>query len=207
MRVLFYEPEYTGHHLAYLGRMLPGFVDGLWYQAYAATVVGRRRWRRELAVEGWLYRGRFADPLDRRWKSRLRRPMFVGTLRRGLFRRLHLHHELLYEFAQRAAVGTSTSVVLAPDPIIIRPPMAPAAARQELGVANENGGAWIGMAGVIAQYKGAHLFLEAHRIRRERDDEPAVRALLAGPVQDDIRPLLDEEPYRGWIADGSIVID
>ena len=27
MRVLFYQPDYTGHHLAYLARMLPGFVD------------------------------------------------------------------------------------------------------------------------------------------------------------------------------------
>ncbi len=27
MRVLFFEPDFTGHHFAYLGRMLPGFVD------------------------------------------------------------------------------------------------------------------------------------------------------------------------------------
>jgi glycosyltransferase involved in cell wall biosynthesis len=278
MRVLFYEPEYTGHHLAYLARMLPGFTDlpieivlattpealgsqefakslapfgdrlkivtpctraprkpianarhrlrelatairdlqpdhvmvcyadGLWDQAYAATVIGRRPWPRELAVEGWLYRGRFADPADHRWKSRLRRPMFVGTLRRGLFRRLHLHHELLFNFAEKAAAGTPTSVVLAPDPIIIRPPMTTVAARYELGIAHENGGNWIGMAGVIAKYKGAHLFLEAYRIRCERGDKPTVSALLAGPIQEDIRPLLGEEPFRGWIADGSIAI-
>ena len=27
MRVLFYQPNYTGHHLAYLARMLPGFTE------------------------------------------------------------------------------------------------------------------------------------------------------------------------------------
>ena len=26
MRVLFYEPDQTGHHFAYLGRMLPAFT-------------------------------------------------------------------------------------------------------------------------------------------------------------------------------------
>jgi glycosyltransferase involved in cell wall biosynthesis len=275
MRLLFYEPDHTGHHFAYLARMLPGFVelpidvsivttrralesveyakllapfgdrlemipsampaprkpvanarhrlreladairaarpdhvavcyaDGLWEQAYLAALVGRRPWPRELVVEGWLYRGRFAEANDRRLKSRLRRPMFAGLLRRGLFRKLHLHHELLYDFAKPLSAGTPTEVVLAPDPIVIRPPMTPAEARRELGVPGD--GTWIGVAGVIARYKGADLFLEADRLRRERGSEPAVRALLAGPQQEDIRAMLRQSPYREWIEDGSIV--
>src|SRR5262245_60036580 len=27
MQMLFYEPDHTGHHFAYLARMLPGFTD------------------------------------------------------------------------------------------------------------------------------------------------------------------------------------
>ena len=62
------------------------------------------------------------------------------------------------------------------------------------------------MSGVIARFKGADLFLEAYRMRRQRGDQPPVSALLAGPLQDDIRPLLQADPYRGWVADGSIVV-
>jgi glycosyltransferase involved in cell wall biosynthesis len=58
---------------------------------------------------------------------------------------------------------------------------------------------------VIAKFKGADLFLEAYRLRRERGDSPAVRALLAGPQQEDIRAMLRESPYREWVAEGSIV--
>jgi glycosyltransferase involved in cell wall biosynthesis len=278
MRILFFEPDFTGHHFAYLGRMLPGFVDlpvqillattqsaidsnefakslslfgsrlesipcctpasrgpianarhrlrelsrsigdvkpdhvmvsyadGLWDQAYLSSVAGIPTWPPELVVEGCIYRGRFADPDDRRWKSRLRRRMFVGMLRRGLFRRLHLHHELLFKFAEAPAVGTRTSIVLAPDPIVIRPLMTTIEARRELGISDGENEKWIGLIGVIAKYKGAHLFLDGYRIRRERGDEQPLRALLAGPIESDIRRMLDEDPFRRWIADGSLVL-
>ena len=279
MRVLFYQPAHMGHHFAYLGRMLPGFVDlpieiivattpqaiasnefaqslapfgdrltlldccvpaprpphansrhrlrelkqviervkpdhlalcyadGLWDYAYLSTLLGKRPWPRSLTVEGWLFRGRFADSDDRRWKSKLRRAMFADLLRRGLFTKLHLHHEILYDFAAERAVGTPTEVTLAPDPIVIRDLIAPAAARAQLGIA---GGErpdqkWIGVAGVIARFKGAPLLLDAFRIRQERGDAPPTKLLLAGPQHESIHELLNGSPYREAVARGDIV--
>ncbi len=183
------------------------YADGIWDAAYVSTAFGRRPWPKELAVEGWFYRGRFADDDDSRMKSRLRRLMFAGLLRNGLFRKVHLHHELLYDFAASKAADTPTSVVLAPDPIVIRKPLTSAEARQELGVAaGENATEkWIGVAGVIAKFKGAHLLLDAYRIRRERAAEPRVKVLLAGPHDDGIRALLREPPYRDAVAAEDII--
>jgi glycosyltransferase involved in cell wall biosynthesis len=275
MRVLFYQPSFTGHYFAYLARMLPGFIglpveivvattpeaieskefaktlapladsihfvacctpatgrplsiarhrlrelvrairttepdhvidcysDGIWEMACLGTMLGRRPWPSDLVIEGGLYRGRFGDPADRSRKAVLRRWMFKRLLHQGLYRRLHLHHELLYEFAARAARDTPTEVMLAPDPISIRPLTSSQDARRELAVIGD--GPWIGMAGVIARFKGAHLFLEAYRLRRERSSQPTARALLAGPHQEQIRGILHQAPYRGWIEDGSIV--
>jgi glycosyltransferase involved in cell wall biosynthesis len=179
------------------------YADGIWEQALLATVTGRRPWAPELPVEGWIYRGRFGDLQDRRWKSALRRRMFLALLRRGVFRKLHLHHEILYEFAAHAAAGTPTTVVLAPDPIAIKPAMTVESARREMGLPTD--GTWIGAIGVIARFKGSALFLDAFSLLCERNVQPAVRALLAGPHEEEIRTMLQEEPYRSWVAEGRIV--
>lgn len=183
------------------------YADGLWDVAYVSTLLGRRPWPRDLCVEGWLYRGRFADPSDRRWKSRLRRQMFAGLLRQGVFRKLHLHHELLYEYAAAKAAETMTSVELAPDPIVIRDRLSPQEARAKLGVLGSGHGdeTWIGVAGVIAKFKGAPLLLDSFRIRRSRGDLPAAKLLLAGPQDATVREMLGASPYREAIVRGDIV--
>ena len=183
------------------------YADGIWDAAYASSVLGQRPWPQQLAVEGWIYRGRFADPADTRLKSRLRRRMFAHLLQKGLFRKLHMNHELLYEFAEVEARGTPTSVVLAPDPIVIREPLSRTEARRELGIAagQDEAAPWIGVAGMIAKFKGAHLLLDAYRILRERGAQPRVKLLLAGPSDESIRGLLREPPYRDAVAAGDIV--
>lgn len=275
MRILFFSPGHRGHYLAYLGRMLPAFlelpveivvattpeavqsieyskslkafeddleivtcctegpsisilepgcrlreltqairltkpdhvavcmVDGIWDRAYVATLLGRRPWPRELTVEGWLYRARFGDRNDRRLRSGLRRWMFPRLLRSGLFRKLHLDHELLYDFAVPLAAGTPTEVVLTPNPIALFPPMSKEDARRRLDL--PTGGRWLSLSGMIAQYKGAHLLLDAYRRYRNANSDSNVRLLLAGPHKEPIHKMLCEEPYQQWIADGSIV--
>jgi glycosyltransferase involved in cell wall biosynthesis len=275
MRVLFYSPNHTGHHFAYLGRMLPAFVglpieivvattpvamesieysrsllpfagsldmltcctpaprhpirgarhrlreltrairvteadhvmacyaDGLWDQAVFSTLIGRRPWPRELVVEGWIYRGRFGDPVDRRWKSRVRRWAFARLLQSGLFRRLHLDHELLYEFSVPLAANSPTEVVLTPNPIVLKPQQPKESARRELGLRVE--GTWISLSGVIARFKGAHLLLEAFQRHRRESKDARTRLLLAGPHEKEIQGMLQDEPYRPLVAEGRIV--
>jgi glycosyltransferase involved in cell wall biosynthesis len=179
------------------------YVDGVWDQACLATLMGRRPWPRELVVEGWLYRGRFGDRTDRRWKSIVRRGLFRRLLRQGLFRKLHLDHELLYNFAAPFATGTSTEVVLTPNPIELREPVSREEARRRLGLPTE--GRWISLSGVVARFKGADLLIEVFsRCRRERPDMP-LRLLLAGPQEEQIRAMLQREPYRALVAEGGIV--
>jgi glycosyltransferase involved in cell wall biosynthesis len=93
--------------------------------------------------------------------------------------------------------------VLAPDPIVIKPPMTPEAARSKLGLPLD--GTWIGTLGVIARFKGSDLFLKAFRNRCERGIQPPVHALLAGPHEDEIRTMLQREPYRTWVAEGRVI--
>jgi glycosyltransferase involved in cell wall biosynthesis len=275
MRVLFYEPEFTGHHFAYLARMLPGFadlpierlvvttpealrsveysqtlapfaddlefvtcctpappepvanarhrlrelseairrlqpdhvavcyVDGIWDQATIDSHMGRRPWPRGLVVEGWLYRGRFGDRSDGRLKSRLRRFLFTRMLRMGLFRKLHLDHELLYEFAKARAAGTLTEVVLTPNPILLGPEMSREEARRRLNL--DPAGRWISLSGMIARFKGAPELI--HAFERFIKDKCAddVRLLLAGPHEAQVREQLSQEPFATLISRGRIV--
>jgi len=276
MRILFYLPNHTGHHFAYLSRQLPGFlelpvevvvaittrglesneytkllkrfeqdvtfaacctaaprgslknakhrlrelvkaietfdpdhviveyVDGMWEVAYANAVVGRRPWPRQRVVEAWLYRDRgvFGDRRDQRLRARLKRRMFVGLLKQGLFRRIYIDHELLYNYVLPIAVRTPTEVVLPPNPIVLKPMVAKEAARKQFGLALD--GPWISLSGMIARYKGAYLLLEAYRRRREKMGHRAGRLLLAGPHEDGIRALLRQAPYDEWVAEGGI---
>jgi glycosyltransferase involved in cell wall biosynthesis len=275
MRLMFYEPNYTGHHFAYLARMLPGFrelpveivvattpqalesteyaktlaplagslqitpicsppprsplrnarhrfaelvraigtirpdhvmvcyADGIWDVACAHALLGRRPWPRELVVEGWIYRGRFGDAVDRRLRSRLRRRLFRQLLRQGLFRRLHIDHELLYDFANPLAGGTPTELVLTPNPIVLKPAVSKSDARRQLGLPPD--GTWISLNGVIAPYKGADLLLDAYRHYLKHEDYPPARLLLAGPHSEGIRQLLRQSPYAELVAQARIV--
>ena len=124
------------------------YADGIWETAYGSTPLaaghGARTW--------WSKAGCFAGDL-RIWPmhnhsagggyswARRGRDCFVGctcTTKCCLI-------------LQSRPRSTPTSVVPAPDPIVIRPLMSTAEARKELGIVGE--GTWIGMAGVIARFK------------------------------------------------------
>jgi glycosyltransferase involved in cell wall biosynthesis len=180
-----------------------GYLDGLWDQALAAWMTGRRPWPREMVLEGWVYRTRFGDRGDRRLKSRMRRAMFPFLLRSGLFRKLHLDGEQLYDFAKPKSAGTPTEVVLSPNPIAMQQPMSTDEARRQLGLATD--GTWLSLSGMIARFKGADLLLDAFRHLREKKRAENVRLLLAGPHDESITRQLSAEPFRRWIETGQIV--
>ncbi|HEX2474805.1 MAG TPA: glycosyltransferase [Lacipirellulaceae bacterium] len=183
--------------------VIVGYLDGLWEQALAPWMTGRRPWPQDMVVEGWIYRTRFGDRSDRRLKSRLRRAMFPLLLRSGLFRKLHLDGEQLYDFAKPKSAGTPTEVVLSPNPIAMQEPTSTDEARRQLGIATD--GTWLSLSGMIARYKGADLLLEAYRHLRELKREENVRLLLAGPHEEQVAQALRAEPFRHWIDVGQIV--
>ncbi len=183
--------------------VIVGYLDGIWDQALAAWMTGRRPWPRELVVEGWVYRTRFGDRSDRRVKARMRRMMFPLLLRSGLFRKLHLDGEQLYDLAKPKSVGAPTEIVLSPNPIAMHEPIARDEARRRLGIATD--GTWLSLSGMIARYKGADLLLEAYRHLRESKRGEKLLLLLAGPHEEQIAQLLRAEPFRQWIDVGQIV--
>jgi glycosyltransferase involved in cell wall biosynthesis len=275
MRLMFYAPQHTGHHFAYLARMLPAFIglpveivvatteralesneyartlaplaasirfvpcctpsprsagrnawhrfrelvkairvvepghvavcyaDGIWEAACLSTMAGRRPWPRELVVEGWIYRGRFGEMSETQMRARARRWLFLRLLKSGLFHRLHLDHELLYEFGLPRAVGTPTKLVLTPNPIVMFGELSKEEARRELGIAPD--GPWISLSGVVARFKGVHLLLDAYRNYRSQASGRPVRLLLAGPHEAPIREMLAAPPYEELVTAGEIV--
>jgi glycosyltransferase involved in cell wall biosynthesis len=276
MRVLFYEPFHTGHHLAYLARMLPGFfglqaewilattpeavkspefertmrpfagqlrieticttaprkpvqnarhrlaelkqaierlrphhvalmyADHVWQVAAMQSLVGRAPWPRDLCVEGWIYYGRFAEASRRGARDVVYRRLFRRLLTAGLFARVHLDHEILYEFARRHPGASRTEVVLAPNPVVLFPPLEKCDARRRLGLPPE--GRIISLSGMISQWKGGVLLLDAfaHYIQSGRAGATD-RLVLAGPHDDAVRQFLQTEGSQDWMRQGRIL--
>lgn len=179
------------------------YADGLWQLAAVDTLTGRRPWPRELVVEGWIYRTRFGDRTDRRWKSRIERWLFSRLVRRRMFSKLHLDGELLFDFAQHLTTPKSTEIVLTPNPVVVEPLISKAKARQALSLTVD--GKWLSLSGMIARYKGADLLLEAFRRLCQTGQGHGLRLLLAGPHEEEIRTLLKTPPYPTYLDEGRIV--
>lgn len=275
MRVLFYEPNPAGHHFAYLGRMLPGFLrlpvtsalattpeaadsetfaaqiaphtdrleilplcrpllrrkslrnawrrledlrraleswrpdhacvvyaDGMWQLMALWPEAGLGSAARGVTLEGWVYRGGFSYPDATSPPQAAIRALFRRLLRRGVFAKLHLQDELLFEFA-RGVEGSQTEVVLAADPIKLREPTPVGEARAAFGLPAE--GRVIVCSGTVSRRKGVDLAMRAFaRLQDDPSGEP-VRLLVAGPHDDEIRGLLARAPYAGLVAQGRIV--
>jgi glycosyltransferase involved in cell wall biosynthesis len=276
MRVLFYEPFHTGHHLAYLARMLPGFfglpaefilattpeavkssefertirpfagqlrieticttaprkpvqnarhrlaelkqaidrlqpdhvavmyADHIWQVAAMQSLVGRTPWPRDLWVEGWIYYGRFAEAFRRGARDVVYRRLFRRLLASGLFARVHLDHEILYDFARQHQGSARTEIVLAPNPIVLFPPLDKCEARRRLGLPPS--GRIVSLSGMISQWKGAVLlhdaFAEYFESGRAGHTE---RLLLAGPHDAAVRQVLQAERSQDWLRQGRIL--
>jgi glycosyltransferase involved in cell wall biosynthesis len=276
MRVLFYEPFHTGHHLAYLARMLPGFydlpvelilattpeavktpefertvgplaerlrietictnppqrpirnahhrlaelceaiqelqpdhvalmyADHVWQIAALQSLVRTRPWTNDLCVEGWIYYGRFAEAARRGARDVIYRRLFRRLLKTGLFARLHIDHEILYEFASRHRGTSPTEVVLAPNPVVLFPMLEKCEARRRLGLPIE--GRIVSLSGMISQWKGARLLLDAFAdyVESGRAEE-SDRLLLAGPHDAAVRAILQTARYKDWLRQGRVL--
>jgi glycosyltransferase involved in cell wall biosynthesis len=179
------------------------YTEGLWQLLAVADVIHWLPLDRSLTIEGWAYRGDFAFPEEISAGARLRRVLFRRMLRSGLFDRLHVDHEVLFEQALQWAPMTSTEVVLTPNPVAIQPPLSTAEARQRLSLPSS--GRMVVGTGMIAPRKGMDLLLAAFEIHlrsgRARQDD---RLLLAGPHSIEITAMLARSPYRELAHDGRV---
>lgn len=138
--------------------------------------------------------------------NRVRRVMFRSLLRRGVFDRLHIDHELLYDKASRWAARSrsKTELVLTPNPILLADPMNKADARRELGLPVS--GRLVTTTGMIASWKGVDRLLAAFlQFTEGSGSKVDDRLLLSGPHSDEIREILGQPAYRALVERGQIV--
>lgn len=178
------------------------------YVAYGdrlATVAGfttpkQRRWPRELESEVLLLRGGYrysvSGPL-----RRVRQMIMPRLVVRGPWTVVHHINPDDFEVL-RDLSRDSQRCRLMPDPVEPAPQIGKAQARRELGIAET--GRYLGCAGSIDRRKGIDLLLRAFAAARPRLGETD-RLLLAGPVQPQIRELIQQE-WSEDVASGRIVI-
>lgn len=198
------------------------YADGLWQVATTRDWMGRRPWSPDLVVEGWHFRGAFAEPGRRGLKDVAERRLFRRLLASGLFARLHMHHEILYEHARRwqqardrrgkgqhasgdaSADGSGgTEVVLTADPLVLFDLVEKRAARERLGLPVD--GQIVSLNGMISAWKGALLLLAAYRRRVEQIGVNSERLLLAGPHDEQVQAQLSQPPFDAWRREGRIL--
>jgi glycosyltransferase involved in cell wall biosynthesis len=198
------------------------YSDGLWQVAAARDWIGRRPWSRDVLVEGWHFRGAFGERSRRSPKDFVERRLFRRLLKSDLFARLHLHHEILYEYARQLqqardphstgplAQGNAptdtprrTEVVLTADPLVLFDPVEKRKARERLGLPVE--GRIVSLNGMISAWKGAVLLLAAFRKRAELLGAASERLLLAGPHDEQVQAQLSQPPFDAWRREGRIV--
>lgn len=272
MRVLFYEPNHTGHHFAYLANMLPGFldlpikvglcttqralesteyqkslkpleslfehvplcrpllrgkpfrnalrrlsdlrlaieswnpdhvcisyVDGLWQMFALRSLVPRFNMLRNVTSEAWAFRGAFSYPSTHRRIDIFKQAMWRRLLKQGVFSKVHLHDELLYQFSDSVS-GRKSDIALAPDPIDIQPSPTQSESRTQLGIAQD--GFLFGCLGVADHRKGVPQSIEAIA---SLGKPPIARLLIAGPHSESVRQLMAEPRYQKLVDDKTIV--
>jgi glycosyltransferase involved in cell wall biosynthesis len=275
MHILFYEPTHTGHHYAYLARMLPGFLslpvrvtiaisqegldskefektlaplkelvtvhvgctpasggvfkkslhkvreladlvknlspdhvyvmygDGIWQILTGLSLIGVRPLPKTPPFEAWVYRGDFASPRRDSWKSKARRILFRVFLRSGIFTKINIDHELLYEMTCEIKSKKRTECSLTPNPVWVGDRMSMTEARKAMGL--PEGGRLVVSSGMIDSRKGMDLLIaafEAHlRLHLQSED----RLLLAGPHAAEIVEMISNQPYRELVESHRIL--
>lgn len=158
------------------------YADGIWQVQVLRSLLSWLRPKPRFQMEGILYRGGFSYPEARGRSAAVKRFLFRRLITRGLYQRLLIDDEYLYEFAT-AAAGRNTQIDLAVNPVELFD-IDRVEARRRLGLKIE--GRIVSLSGMIDSRKGAdlltHAFIQA--LEQGLDD---ITLLLAGPHREDIR--------------------
>ncbi len=178
------------------------YGDGIWQVLGTWSLLGYRPLPRGLPIEAWLYRGGFAYERCRGLGSWLKRWLFSKILRQGPFAVMHLDDEITFEFAQSVSRRVA-KVVLTPNPVELWPQITRQEGRAMAGLPDD--ARLIGCTGMIDGRKGVDLLLRAFRRYVESVQSSSDRLVLAGPHHEQIKRLLDEQPYRAMLEGGRII--
>lgn len=164
------------------------YADGLWQIMAFQALLGRSRPTGPGTLEGIVYRGGFTYPTATSFTQKVKRFLFRRLCSKGIFDRLLLDDEYLYDFAKTLKGRSKTRLELAVNPVTFFS-IDGDAARQRLGLTSSN--QIISLSGMIDPRKGADRLIEAFTHVATQGLTDAV-LLLAGPHSDAIKDILSE---------------
>ncbi|HWE02709.1 MAG TPA: hypothetical protein VG326_09895 [Tepidisphaeraceae bacterium] len=129
------------------------------------------------------------------------RRLSLAALRNSPWNTIHLTDILAFDWLRSLSDGVNPRFVFTPDPIEQFPLLTHAEARGSLRIPED--GRYVVCAGVIDGRKGIGPLLGAFN---SAAIAPTDRLLLAGPLADDVRPLLQSPAGRALIESGRLLI-
>jgi glycosyltransferase involved in cell wall biosynthesis len=176
------------------------YGEGLAQMAGVASLIGLRLFPRDAEAEVLLMRGGYKYPAESR-RRRLLNATAPRLIDRGPWARIHhLNTDDLAVLRRQAR--TPNRYRLMPDPADPPPATTAIESRRRLGIPED--GRYIGCAGGIDRRKGMHLIIRAFLASTSslRADD---RLLLAGPVEAQIRSILENEAASA-VQEGRIIV-
>ena len=179
------------------------YGDGIWQCLAARAMTFRKTFAPSVTVEGILYRGGFSYPDANSIQNGIKRQMFKRLLKAGVFDRLLLDDEYLYDYALAVQpTKPRTQVTLAANPVFLKPMQSQSSARSEIGLPTD--GRIISLSGAIDARKGADLLVRAF-IKAKQEGRVDAKLLLAGPHADEIRALLKSAEVSPYVDTGEVI--
>lgn len=182
-------------------------ADQVWvpYADFVTAYLGARaligckaKWPANVEIEGLFFRAMFAYPAPQ-WRKHFRRTLSRLFLRTANWDILHLLDPLPFDMMRKQYAAQSNHLRLMPDPVENVSQVNKDDARARLGIPTS--GRYLGCMGVLYNRPGIGLLLQAFRRAKLGAED---RLLLAGPMNDAVRNMVDSE-YRDLIESDRIV--
>jgi hypothetical protein len=152
-----------------------------------SLIWGGTPWARDVEAEGLYFRGRLAYPVEQ-WQKLFTRSVSRYLIPRSPWTILHWLDPLVYDVLVQRFPEQAARHRLMPDPVEAVKPIQRTAARGELEIAID--GRYVGCVGVLNRHAGADMLLAGFRAARLAGTD---RLLLAGPMDDTMRKLVNRE--------------